>query len=250
MKIRPSQPGTITAIQDPAPRPPPSTLAGTPRCSAVQLQVEPSPNPVCTPRKISTALNVPATQTPPAATPTNGSHQRPPLTRTQINNQIDTVKPKKPRRLVPANAQSVLKTPHTKTQWTHMIESTSLNDLIIPVATPQTTAFFAEHERIKEGLTQARAHNPEPIPFPKSPTEKISKVEQTAGEKLTSRWKRDTKPSPKDTLKHSSLVEYNKRFRGLNTASSEPLHGKSTTYSGYAHLSNTFQDVSLPERNV
>ena len=196
----------------PAPKPMPATPMRTSKNTITDVSTPKQSHAiqVCTPRKISITV-IPTTKTikTKATTPKGYRQQSPSLTPTQIDN-----------------------TP-----------STLVSDLIKPVETPQTSAFFAEHNRIEEGLSKARAHDPTPTPFPKSPAHEVPKAEPTACDNLLSQWKNDSKPSPKDAIKHASLVEYNQKYRGLNTAHSEPLHGKSTTYSGFSHLYNSLRDV-------
>ena len=102
-----------------------------------------------------------------------------------------------------------------------------------------TTAFFAEHLQMKMGLEKARlacAYKPSQTPLLLTSTKHTTSTPQSS----PPRWASTSKPSPKDKSAHSALVSYNNKYRGLNTAMSEPLNGKCITKSGLVMLYRKF----------
>ena len=129
--------------------------------------------------------------------------------------------------------------------------SVYLTDVLKPTTSPMTTSFFAEHSQMKMGLEKARlacAYRPASAPLLLSSTKHTTSTHQS----LLPRWARGSKPSPKDKTAHSALVSYNNKYRGLNTAMSEPLNGKCITRSGLVMLYRKFnrrviyQNENLP----
>ena len=120
----------------------------------------------------------------------------------------------------------------------------ALDALLQAVNTSKSTAFFVEHKQIQEGLALARAHKPLTI----DKRQNIAKLKKKpspvhACDALVTKWKKAAAPSHKEYKDHSALVAYNRKYRGLNSAKSEPMNGKSTTYTGFLQLYTTFRDI-------
>ena len=70
-----------------------------------------------------------------------------------------------------------------------------------------------------------------------APTTKVSVLPRATGKKsdhrqklapsnLKRNWTSDLDPIPADATKHSALLHYNKKYRGINSTKSEPMNGE------------------------
>ena len=122
--------------------------------------------------------------------------------------------------------------------------SISLDAMLSPVNTTKATAFFAEHLQIEAGLMQARAHKPSTMDAKHHTSQpKGVKPSNDACNKLITKWTTKSTPSRTEATTHSALIEYNRKYRGITSAKSEPMNGKSTTYTGFVHLYKAFRDT-------
>ena len=115
-----------------------------------------------------------------------------------------------------------------------------------PVNTNKATAFFAEHLQIEAGLTEARAHKPSTRDAAHHTScQKGVKPSDDACNKLITKWIKESTPSRTEATTHSALIKYNRKYRGLDSAKSEPMNGKSPTYTGFVHLYKAFRDTVI-----
>ena len=116
--------------------------------------------------------------------------------------------------------------------------------MLSPVNTNKATAFFAKHLQIEAGLTEARAHKPSIMDATHHTSRpKGVKPSDDAYEKLITKWTIESTPSRTKATTHSALIEYNMKYRGLDSAKSQPMNGKSPTYTGFVHLYKALRDM-------
>ena len=90
-----------------------------------------------------------------------------------------------------------------------------LSDMLSPVATNKATAFFVEHMQIEKGLTLARNQKPHAkILLPPTALPAPVKPNDNAYDALMATWTKAVTPSQTEAIKHSSMVEYNQKYRG------------------------------------
>jgi len=119
-----------------------------------------------------------------------------------------------------------------------------LSDILSPVITNKATAFFAEHMQIEKGLKLARNQKPHAkILLPPTALPTPVKPKDNACDALMATWTKAVTPSQIEAIKHSSMVEYNQKYRGLNSAKSSPMNGKYPMYKSFVHLYKSFRDT-------
>jgi len=119
-----------------------------------------------------------------------------------------------------------------------------LSDMLRPVATNKATAFFAEHMQIEEGLKLARTQKPHTriLPQPHMLPTPV-KPKDNACDTLMTTWTKAATPSRTEAIKHSSMIKYNQKYRGLNSAKSAPMNGKYPIYKSFVRVYKAFWDT-------
>ena len=69
------------------------------------------------------------------------------------------------------------------------------------------------------------------------------KPSDNACDALMENWTKAATPSRTEAIKHSSMVEYNRKYRGLTSAKSTPMNGKYPIYRSFVHLYKAFRDT-------
>ncbi|KAL7523340.1 hypothetical protein ACHAXR_000806, partial [Thalassiosira sp. AJA248-18] len=87
----------------------------------------------------------------------------------------------------------------------------------VPTATPRTSNCG------RPSTTQSRPH---PRPPSTSAVSKPAATKPTpSSSQLLHHWERKSQPSAADTVKHSALIDYNKKYRGIVSANDGPMAG-------------------------
>ena len=155
--------------------------------------------------------------------------------------------------------QAANKATSTAASKTPTAKAIALTNLLRPPSKAATTAFFGhlhvstthvdsqvaspitpcKHRRL---LDQGVKTTNDPIADPANARKPkaMAPSSQPAAAALMSKWQNESKPSSRDTAKHSALIQYNQQYRGLNTANHKPMNGKHTPFFGFSTLYKTF----------